>query len=119
MKKELNNKGFTLVELLATVVILLAISTIAVTSISAAMDRQNEKKDKEMLNMIISYGRNYLEEHKNTTSCVNILSKAGGDNLEDIYGLGEATLKKSSDNNYLDGSIRYVSGDYEYFTSRC
>ena len=35
--KKLNKKGFTLVELLAVVVILLAISVIAVSSISAAI----------------------------------------------------------------------------------
>ena len=111
MKKKLNNKGFTLVELLATVVILLAISTIAVTSISAAMDRQNEKKDKEMLNMIISYGRLYIEEHKNRISCVSI------DDLQDEYNLDDSVLKKSTDNTTLTGVIKLSGGKYIYASS--
>ena len=108
MKKKLNNKGFTLVELLATVVILLAISTIAVTSISAAMDRQNEKKDQEMLNLIISYGRLYIEEHKNDTSCVSIST------LKAEYNLDDSVLKKSTDNSTLTGVIKFSGGEYKH-----
>ena len=112
MKKMLNNKGFTLVELLATVVILLAISTIAVTSISAAMDRQNEKKDKEMLNMIISYGRLYIEERKNNNiDCVSIVD------LQDEYNLDDSVLKKSTDNSTLTGVIKFSGGEYKYDSS--
>ena len=61
MKKKLNKKGFTLVELLATVVILLAVSTVAITSISASLDRQNQKKDLAVKEMIVGLGTLYLE----------------------------------------------------------
>ena len=44
MKKKKNNKkGFTLVELLAVIVILLAISVIAIPSISAGIERRAER----------------------------------------------------------------------------
>lgn len=100
MKKRLNNKGFTLVELLATVVILLAISTVAITSISASMDRQNAKKDEATKKIIISYGRVYLEERVNANvKCVDVSV------LKTEYNLDPNTLKQS-DGTSFDGSVK-------------
>ena len=45
MKKRINKKGFTLVELLAVVVILLAISVMAISSIGAAVERNKAKQN--------------------------------------------------------------------------
>ena len=112
MKKRLNNKGFTLVELLATVVILLAISTVAITSISASMDRQNAKKDEATKKIIISYGRLYLEERVNVTysgnPCVSVKT------LKSTYNLNEDTLKQS-DGTLFDGMVE-TRDDYKTFT---
>ena len=75
MKNKMNNKGFTLVELLAVVVILLAISVIAISSISAAMERQKEKQKTETQKIIISHAKNYFDDHKNSLGsnpCVNV-----------------------------------------------
>ena len=47
MKNKMNNKGCTLIELLAVVVILLAISVIAISSISAAIERNKGKQNEE------------------------------------------------------------------------
>ena len=47
MKKNINNKGFTLVELVVTVAILLALATIAVVSVTATL-----KKSKSEINTI-------------------------------------------------------------------
>ena len=71
---KLNKKGFTLVELLAVVVILLAISVIAVSSISAAIERNKVKQDDAKKEIIISYAELYYEEHKNSVRdmCINI-----------------------------------------------
>ena len=43
--KKLNNKGFTLVELLAVLVILIAIMSIAIPSISSSLERSKSKQD--------------------------------------------------------------------------
>lgn len=63
-----NNRGFTLIELLAVVVILLAISVMAISSISAAIERNKAKQDNAKKEVIISYGKLYYEEHRNTCS---------------------------------------------------
>lgn len=72
---KLNRKGFTLVELLAVVVILLAISVIAVSSISAAIERNKVKQDDAKKEIIISYAELYYDEHKNSlgaSGCIKL-----------------------------------------------
>lgn len=68
MEMNFNKKGFTLVELLAVVVILLAISLIAVSSISAAIERNKQKEDNMKKSVIVEYAKLYWEEHKNSLS---------------------------------------------------
>ena len=65
MKKN-NNKGFTLVELLAVVVILLAISVVAISSISAAIERNKEKQNETKIEIIKSAAKLYYQSHKNS-----------------------------------------------------
>ena len=104
MKKK-NNKGFTLVELLAVVVILLAISVIAVSSISAAMERQKDNQDEATKKIIFSYARTYFDDYQNTSgSCVNV------DTLITTYNLDTDTLKDKN-GNLFDGS---VNKNYQY-----
>lgn len=100
MKKRMNRKGFTLVELLAVVVILLLISTIAISSISAAIERQNEKKDDATEEIIKSYAKLYFDDFKNTAvnnegkGCVNI------SRLKTQYNLDENAIKKSDGSSF-------------------
>lgn len=61
-----NNKGFTLVELLAVVVILLAISVIAISSIGAAIERNKKKQNDAKIAVIESYAKLYYDQHKNS-----------------------------------------------------
>lgn len=52
--KKLNNNGFTLVELLAVIVILLIIMGIAIPSITSALSRSEEKQIKAKKELILS-----------------------------------------------------------------
>jgi len=85
----LNKKGFTLVELLAVVVILLAISVIAVSSISSAIERNKVKQNESKIEIILSYAKLYYDEHKNSeTDGVIDLDELGLSDaeMEDAYG---------------------------------
>ena len=71
----LNKRGFTLIELLGVVVILLAISVVAISSISAAIERNKEKQNDAKIKVIISYAKLYYQSHKNSlgeNGCISI-----------------------------------------------
>lgn len=71
----LDRKGFTLIELLGVVVVLLAISVVAISSISAAIERNKEKQNAAKEDIIISYAELYYQSHKNSLGekgCINI-----------------------------------------------
>lgn len=97
----LNKKGFTLVELLAVVVILLAISVIAVSSISSAIERNKVKQNESKIEIILSYAKLYYDEHKNseTDGRINLSDlKLSDAEMEDAYG------------DIFDGVVCYDSG---------
>jgi len=107
---KLNKKGFTLVELLAVVVILLAISVIAVSSISAAIERNKAKQNEAKIEVIISYAKLYYDEHKNdygSNVCIDI----------DRLDLSDSESKDA----YGDPFTGYVkrNGSNWEFTDRC
>lgn len=97
---ELNKKGFTLVELLAVVVILLAISVVAVTSISAAIERSKEKQNDAKIEIIISYAKLYYDEHKNS------LNRNSGCIELDKLKLSDAEII-DADGDYIIGVVKY------------
>lgn len=65
ISKILNNKGFTLVELLAVLVILAAIMGIALPSITSSMERTKEKQNEQKYKMLESFAEVYVADYKN------------------------------------------------------
>ena len=61
----MNRKGFTLVELLAVLVILSVIMGIAIPSISSSMERTKSKQNASKYKMLESYAEEYVTDHKN------------------------------------------------------
>ena len=57
---KLNNKGFTLVELLAVIVILTVISSIAIPTISSSLDRSKTKQTKAKEDLLKSAAELYI-----------------------------------------------------------
>lgn len=66
MKKRLNQKGFTLVEVLATLVILVAIMGIAIPSISSSLERTKVKQNESRKRVLESAAELFVTDHKNT-----------------------------------------------------
>lgn len=114
--KRINNKGFTLVELLAVLVILAAIMGIAIPSITSSMERTKEKQNDEKKAMLESFAELYVADHKNTiynnlgtnTNCyISLLTlKEGG------YLTNDAD--KDADGNQLNGAIVFAKAENSY-----
>ena len=111
-KKKNKNKGFTLVELLAVVVILLAISIMAISSISAAIERNKAKQNEAKKEVIVSYAQIYYAQHKNTLE-----SKKKYFILLTDLDLDESEMK-DADNNDIKGCVIFKTGGKNFeFTS--
>ena len=84
-----NKKGFTLVELLATIVILGLLVTLGYISVRAILDRANEKYYKTQENMLILTGKDYFADYRSKLP-------------EQIGETAYVTLKKLIEENYID-----------------
>ena len=67
--KKLNNKGFTLVELLAVVVILVIIMLVAIPNISSSIERRKIKNETKMKEVIIDASESYVDRITNLYWC--------------------------------------------------
>ncbi len=116
MKKN-NNRGFTLIELLAVVVILLAISVIAISSISASIERNKVKQNNAKKEVIVSYGKLYYEEHKNSLYRENGNSNSGCISINKLE-LSDNEMK-DADGDYFNGFVKYTNGSNFEFVEDC
>ena len=66
--KKLNNKGFTLVELLAVVVILVIIMLVAIPNISSSIERRNQKNKAKMKEVVISASELFVTNKEESIS---------------------------------------------------
>lgn len=110
---KLNNKGFTLVELLAVIVILVTILLIAIPSITSSLERSKTKQLEAKKALIVSAAEIYVSDHKNNFP---------GD-PSDNYGIGyvicisqlvDAGLLldsevKDADGNEIEGCAIYLN----------
>ena len=68
----MNNKGFTLVELLAVILVLIGVSLIAVSSISSSLGRREEKELAEQKELAINAAKIYFSLSDNGAECVTV-----------------------------------------------
>ena len=107
---KLNNKGFTLVEVLAVLVILVVIMSIAIPNISSSLERSKSKQDDARKKVLISAAELYVADNKN-----RIYSEMGTDNnytitLDDLVSNGYVTEDqiKDSDGDPFDKNIKFI-----------
>lgn len=99
------NKGFTLVELLAVLVILGVIVTIAIPTISSSLNRQKEKDLKNKQQVILSNAELYLDRirgHLNDGACCTV------DNLVGFEIITEKQAKLD-DGTVISGGVYFDS----------
>ena len=109
--KKLGKKGFTLVELLAVIVILIAITAIAIPTISSALERTKEKQNNQRKRILESAAEVFVSEHKNTfyATCIKLSVLSNGGYVD------EEALKDADGKNfvgYID--VDRESGKYIY-----
>ena len=117
MKNRLNNKGFTLVELLAVLVILIAITTgIAIPSISSSLERTKEKQNNARLEIIKSAAEMYVTDHKNAVyRKMGVANKCYFNISYDLSEyLSDDERKKADGENYFEGYINFDKTNNSY-----
>ena len=99
---KLNNKGFTLVELLAVIVILLAISMVAIPNITASLEKNKNKLSDSQKKIIVSSAELFISENKNTlgyySNFMNGACCLSTDTLKDNNYITDEDLKDSNGN---------------------
>lgn len=117
MNKKLNNKGFTLVEVLAVLAILIAIMSIAIPSISSSLERTKEKQNESRYRLIESSAELYVADNKNAiysklrNNCINIPI--------DLINYLTEEEKQDSDGNELGGYVIFTKPNtYKYQQSK-
>lgn len=108
----MNNKGFTLVELLAVLIILTAIMGVAIPSISSSLERTKAKQDKAKEDMLLSYAEEYVTDHKNAVYSKSNPCHITLAMLSDYLPDGEI---KNADGNDFNGYVLFTKPNtYEF-----
>ena len=99
-----DNKGFTLVELLAVILILIGISLVAVSSISASLERRDRRECQEQIAIVKNAAKMYFSLNEDSVTIVT---------LEQLIAGGYLT-EKSKYNRITNGSISKTSSTYQF-----
>lgn len=106
-RNNLNNRGFTLVELLVVIVILIAIVSLAIPSITSSMERSKEKINKGKKEILGSAAELYLSNKNRSTlnnyyngSCCVTLATLKSDGY-----VSDDDLKDADGNKFTDTQI--------------
>lgn len=112
MKKmiKLNKKGFTLVELLVVLVLLVVIMSIAIPSITSSLERSKQKQYDSKMEMILSAVDIYADSHKNSLN--------SGSMITIIDLINEGFISKEQAKNPLNES-RTICGYYDCYNNSC
>ena len=91
MKKNLNNKGFTLIEVLAVIVILSILMAIMVPSVGNIMKKNKEDNYQNLKDSIISAAKIYISDNRYQITVGN----CDDSNKADIESINNKTLNSS------------------------
>ena len=101
----MNNKGFTLVELLAVLIILVSISFVAVGGITSSLTRREEKECNEQKEFAINAAKIYFSQENTNFVLIDTLKSNG-------YIKDDSKINKLSDRDEI--SIPASGNEYIY-----
>lgn len=101
----MKNKGFTLIELVGTIVIISLILLIVTPAISNSLKKGVSNADKQMEESIIMAAKNYFSDNKNR-SCVKLST------LQE-EGYADINIKKPSDGEIIT-NVKVVKNGNKY-----
>ena len=125
---KLNNKGFSLVELLAVMVILAIILTIAIPSITSSLARSEKKQlEAQKQNIVASALMNVKKSSFSNAAQYNNFNKTNSSckiYVADLVRLGYVSDKAAKDKkgNEIVGCVGYQNSELIFFdtcSSRC
>ena len=109
-------KGFTLIEVIAVIVILGIIGLIAVPISNSVVKRSKEKLYNEQIDKIINACKNYILENDDADPDQNYTRYVLIEDLKSAGYLGKERLINPKTNKEIEGSIQvtYTNGKYTY-----
>lgn len=118
MKSIKNNKGFTLVELLAVLVVLITILLIAIPSITSSVERNKNKMLEKKYDIIEAAAETYVNLYKNKINYNSFIQGNCSIDISKIKGVGLLTEEDlTNDNKVITGSVKYSNNKYTYISS--
>ena len=87
--KNINNKGFTLIELIVTILLLSVISIISFVAINGVIEKNKVSNCETLVNNIKLATKEYISDHR----------------YDDDFNVSEMTVKTLIDNDYLVGPV--------------
>ena len=110
----MNEKGFTMIELLVTIALLAIISTISVISITSFVNKSKENNYEILKNTVIEASKEYTADNRYGDISSSITAKYL---LDNHYITGNLTDPKTGKNIDLDSviiTITYQNNNYTY-----
>lgn len=118
MKSIKNNKGFTLVELLAVLVVLITILLIAIPSITSSVERTKNKMLEKKYDIIEAAAETYVNLYKNKINYNSFIQGNCSIDINKIKAVGLLTEEDlTNDNKVITGSVKYSNNKYTYISS--
>ena len=111
MMRNIDNKGFTLVELLAVIVILVSVSLVAVGGISSSLENRDEKECEEQKELSISAAKIYF-------SLNNTVNPSDGVRIDALKS-GNYFSNNGKLNKLKDDSVVKLDGNSYVYVGEC
>ena len=112
--KRLNKKGFTLIELMVVIAILVVIMGIALPNITSSIERSKQKQIENKRKLIESAAELYFDRHKNYFPSMGVYVSELVNEEFITQSEIEDTCEVAGNGGDLDCCVFYRNGKYEY-----